>query len=321
MIFTGVFVTQFLIILFLAQRILHNKKNTLGEVNINPIAKEKIQYTSDSLKYFYEPTEESTKDTLDNHPLEIEYSYNSDGLHDIYDYSVEKPPDTYRIITLGDSFTFGLFMKLEENWTEILEDKLNNPTLCKNINKVEVINLGVYGYDIEYALERYKLRGAKYNPDLIMWFLKADDVFQINEIIMEKERYYADKISEEKRIRYAAEGNYYPSWDMAMEDLYDEYGPEKLKDYQKVQLKQFDSLYQGKVLIIGFEQDAKEVKDLLREYTHNDSNKYLLGTLPNAVTHPDLYIPNDGHPNEKGHKVIAEEVFKYVKKNNIIPCN
>ena len=41
---------------------------------------------------------------------------------------------------------------------------------------------------------------------------------------------------------------------------------------------------------------------------------------------PDLnksagIIKDDTHPNEKGHKIIAETVATYLEDNNLIPCN
>lgn len=312
---------QLLFIVVLAQRITHNKENTLGEVNINPINKKELQYRSKELKYFYEPLANSTQSSMDHHPLEIEYSINADSLHERYEYQIEKDPNTFRIITLGDSFTFGLFMKLEENWTEILEDKLNNPTLCKKLNKVEVINLGVYGYDIQYSVERYKLRGAKYNPDLVIWFIKADDVFQINELVLEKERYYDQQITESQRNEFISQGVFYPSWAMAMKDIYKTYEPRLLMEEQKKFLAEFDRIYTNKVMMIGLKNDVREVKDLLQGYISNSPNKYLFNGLPNAADHPEFYIPDDGHPNERGHTVIAEEVYTYMKKNSAKFCN
>ena len=58
---------------------------------------------------------------------------------------IKKNKDTFRIITLGDSFTFGMYINTKDNWTELLEDKLNSDMGCKNISMFEVINLGVGG--------------------------------------------------------------------------------------------------------------------------------------------------------------------------------
>jgi hypothetical protein len=53
------------------------------------------------------------------------YTFNQDGLNERYDYNTTKPDGIFRIITLGDSFTFGHFVDTKDNWTERLEDLLN----------------------------------------------------------------------------------------------------------------------------------------------------------------------------------------------------
>lgn len=79
---------------------------------------------------------------------EVRCTINNDGINDRFDYEFEKPSDVYRIIALGDSFTYGHFVNTEENWTEILEDLLNaEPELLCGAKKIEVINLGMPGHD------------------------------------------------------------------------------------------------------------------------------------------------------------------------------
>ena len=88
-----------------------------------------------------------------------------------------------------------MFVNTKDNWSKKLEDILNkNLSKCNKINKFEVINLGEYGYDIQYSVERYKIRRQKYKPHLILWFLKNDDFEEINEIMRENEEKYKVKI-------------------------------------------------------------------------------------------------------------------------------
>jgi len=98
----------------------------------------------------------------------VEYSINKDGLNSLKDYEVNKPHQTFRIITIGDSFTFGQYVNTNQNWPTQLEKKLNSKKICKNIDKFEVINFGVAGFDYQYEVKRYQEKGQKYNPDLII---------------------------------------------------------------------------------------------------------------------------------------------------------
>jgi hypothetical protein len=95
---------------------------------------------------------------------------NSDGIRD-KEYSLNKPKDTYRIAVIGDSFTFGDGVLLNETFVKLLEKRLNqNPDL-----KYEVINFGVYGYGIKEIKEFYEYKVKKYNPDLVLYAYFPND--------------------------------------------------------------------------------------------------------------------------------------------------
>ena len=166
------------------------ESNKILGISVIRMNKESIYYNPFSkFKYFFEPV----PNTVEDSPKWIKwakarYIINADSLNERFNYSVNRAPNTFRIITIGDSYTFGLFVDTKYNWSEILEDLLNENLSCKNIKKIEVLNLGEFGYDIEYAIERYRIRGVKYDPDLVIWLLKDDDFFEINEIMREKEQ-------------------------------------------------------------------------------------------------------------------------------------
>jgi hypothetical protein len=67
-------------------------------------------------------------------------SINSHGHRD-REYSEAKPPDTYRIVMLGDSTTFGWGVPAEQTVAKILESELNKVPV-PGYRRVEVINAG-----------------------------------------------------------------------------------------------------------------------------------------------------------------------------------
>lgn len=94
-------------------------------------------------------------------------------------YSLEKPPKTFRIVVLGDSFAFGQGVKRDETFPKQLELMFNK------VNaeiKFEVINLGFCGLntvgEVEILVQRgvnpetwrpdEKYRGLGYKPDLVL---------------------------------------------------------------------------------------------------------------------------------------------------------
>jgi len=88
---------------------------------------------------------------------------NSLGLRD-REYESKRPSD-YRILALGDSFTWGGYgTQLNETFIKIVEQKLNG-SLEQNI---QVINSGVPGYGIEQESLYAQSEGIKLEPDMIL---------------------------------------------------------------------------------------------------------------------------------------------------------
>ena len=85
---------------------------------------------------------------------------NSLGLRD-REYPMEKPPGTYRILTVGDSVTFGYGVAVEESYPKQLEEMLSE-------YGVEVINLGLGGYDTINEAARLESLGVGLQPDLVL---------------------------------------------------------------------------------------------------------------------------------------------------------
>ncbi len=70
-----------------------------------------------------------------------------------------------RIVTLGDSTTFGLGVNNAETWPAQLEDLLNREN---NGARYEVINLGVTGYSAFQCLQVLRYKALKLSPSLII---------------------------------------------------------------------------------------------------------------------------------------------------------
>lgn len=99
--------------------------------------------------------------------------YNSHGFRD-RDRTTQKPAGTYRIVVLGDSYTEGLQVPLEDTFVALLEEKLNASGLGRYF---EVLNLGQSGFGTADALVRYVGVGREYSPDLvILAFCTGNDV-------------------------------------------------------------------------------------------------------------------------------------------------
>lgn len=314
-------IIQILFIGFLVFTIL--KKYFLKKPAINPFKKEWLAFNqSNSLQYFYEPRPNTIDNVNDWVPYKGIYTINADSLNERFDYAPEKNPSTYRIIALGDSFTYGMYVDTKDNWTELLEDTLNNEMKCRNISKFDVINLGVGGYEIQYGIERYKARGQKYDPDLVIWFLKDDDFQEILEIMLPKELKVQKQMKESGEFdKQVKQGNFYPSWEIARNQIIKEIGLKNILKKQKDFLQQFEKYFKNSLLFITFEFTNPEYKEVLQKITLDRTQTYFFDKIPNLYKIPDAAFFSDPHATKKGNRIIMEDVYGYLKKTRIIPCD
>jgi hypothetical protein len=92
---------------------------------------------------------------------------NARGLRGSRNYAYEKPEGVFRIVVLGDSFTFGEEVGDDDAYPHQLEARLPG---------VEVINLGVHGYGHDQMLLYLKEEGLRYHPDLVLLGFISDDM-------------------------------------------------------------------------------------------------------------------------------------------------
>ncbi len=297
---------------------IYQQKQVLGAVSINPIRSEDIiSYTSGGLKYFWEPKPNYIIKENSLPGFSAINTINSDSLNARFDYPIEKPKTTYRIITLGASFTFGLHVDTKDNYSSLLEDKLNSDLSCKNFNKFEVINLGVSGYDTSYEVERYRKRGEKYNPDLIIWYFS--ELMNVDEEIAKK---YLDKLKT-PNINIPYQGvypNIPPNLVIYYRDLaVEKVGLEVILEYQKKEISKLRKFYSGRVITIPKPYLSESQENLLQEAS-KENNYLYIDNFRNYYNMAGAFI-GDLHPNQKGHRIIAEDIFNYLKTSMLIPCN
>jgi lysophospholipase L1-like esterase len=102
-------------------------------------------------------------------------------------FPVPKPKDTFRIVVLGDSFTWGAGLAVEQRYTNVLEDLLKAKYPQKN---TEVLNFGTPGGPT--ILQRDILRKYKdlAEPDLIiLGFCLNDPQPRAQDYSAERERF------------------------------------------------------------------------------------------------------------------------------------
>lgn len=312
-----IMVGELIVILFLSIKVY---RNITRKPSINPIKKDQIDFVpQDGLKYYYEPKPNTIETTGEIPKYNTSHHINNDSLSEDVDYQTKKSPGIYRIVTLGDSFTYGIYVATKDSWPKKLEDDLNKNMNCKNIDKFEVINLGVSGYDTAYEAERFKARGAKYDPDLVLWLMV--DLKRVNEKIfplaLQNEYLKQSGIFE----KITGKTNYYSDWQLAYDKTIKENAIEDIYQYQKGSFSEFKKIFNGKTIIIPTPWRLTNILEvgLTRDLASENTNTYLFDRLTN-LDNTDALIPGDSHPNKKGHSIIAEDIFGYLKNNNFIDC-
>jgi len=115
-----------------------------------------VHSANNSFKHHY--TEQSR--------ITIEHRTNAFGMMGD-DIKVQKDPDTFRILALGDSYTEAIQVPSNKNFCGRLESLLNNLP-DKDFKKIEVLNAGVSGYSpLNYYLN-FKREYARFKPDLVI---------------------------------------------------------------------------------------------------------------------------------------------------------
>jgi hypothetical protein len=97
---------------------------------------------------------------------------NSHGLRGP-EIAYEKPPNTYRVLILGDSFAEGYTVDLDSTVARVQERRLN----ALGDRHYEVINGGTRGYSTDQELLFFDAEGRRYHPDLTILLFYVNDVW------------------------------------------------------------------------------------------------------------------------------------------------
>lgn len=296
------------------------KQNVLGAESVTRLHKENLIFPTDpTLKFFYESEPSKTYEEQPKWlPEKAIYTINPDGLNDRYEYSIDKPRDTFRIITLGDSFTFGHYISTPNNWSERLEDMLNTQLVCKNTIKFEVINMGQPGYDIQYIAHRYKTRGLKYNPDLLIWLESGTGFDRFNEIKAPYQKKYEQQFQTAGKLNTTED--YTRAYQLAMKDIHAKYSQTELDTTLDSWWKDFIVTRQQTPLIVTMYNDEPSSHvSRLRHFAQTTTRMYVADIISGRNATQNT-LP-DGHPNANGHLQIARDTYDFLTRLGFLLCD
>jgi lysophospholipase L1-like esterase len=274
-------------------------------------------------------------------------SINSQGARDReYDPNKSGP----RIVVLGDSFTFGMGVEVEESFVEQTE-----ALISRERNEVQVINLGVIAYSFWQYLELLERRVPEYSPDLVIVAFFMDDLAGAKrpEVVVPRQFFEPDQddwgsgirvlnlvrnflaVAETKsRTRRGAD--YLASIEKRKHHLQLE-NPKHL--YAKIQqgalessiLEEFSSAVDflaawsvrtNVPILVVFIPDASQIHEADRQVVNDiAASEFKRAAIPFLDTTPhfeaiedtgSLFLfPLDAHTSAKGHAVIANAIVEH----------
>lgn len=102
----------------------------------------------------------------------VEYKISSQGFRDQNTYAPTAPGGKFRILLVGDSFTFGVGQDYENIWPVLLEN-----SLVGEGQDVELIKAGVPGFDTHQEVQNIARLASEFQPDLVMLGFVTHDLF------------------------------------------------------------------------------------------------------------------------------------------------
>jgi lysophospholipase L1-like esterase len=98
---------------------------------------------------------------------------NSSGLRNLDE--IDPDPNTLRVLAIGDSFTYGMYVHNHETFPARLEEHLNQ----RSERRIQVFNAGIPGYTIEDELGYLRDKGLALEPDVVILGVYTNDIFDM----------------------------------------------------------------------------------------------------------------------------------------------
>lgn len=273
---------------------------------------------------------------------------NSMGLRD-YEHKKEKDLLTFRILVLGDSFTLGLGVNIEESYPKVLETMLNKNNNGRVYKRYEVINGGVDGYGTEQEYLYYTELGKEYMPDLVIVGLYSNDIEEVaagipstySKTKLKNSFYFLSYLRGLQILttKYRGDllqlykGQYTPQFEDAIKRTKEYLN--KIRDFsisngsktvlviipfcleidrQEWDKKGLSDTYSE----VFFDKNMSKFSDIFTEF-EKSSNIPTLPLLPafrKTGTRP-LYFKRDPHFTKEGHKLAAENIYNFIKEKGL----
>ena len=119
--------------------------------------------------------ERDSKFKFTNKEFSLDTEINAEGFQGKL-FSIKKNEGEFRILFLGDSFTFGIGSPRDKSFVNVVESYLSE---IKTTKQIQIMNAGIPGSDPIFYLQILKRQMLKYKPDLVVMMINSSDVIDI----------------------------------------------------------------------------------------------------------------------------------------------
>ena len=252
----------------------------------------------------------------------------------------QKSPGSFRIITIGDSFTFGAEIQSDDAYPARLQRMLNLD--MPRERQAEVVNAGVEGYSAAQELELLKRALQHGAPDLIIWQVTLNDP--------ELQPYHVQYHNQDIHGRTHLTSpifSYWKSLRFIIERILNTRTHRRYVDY-------YFELFDDRAKWQRFASSIEEAAGLSAAaripffvvvfplFSHPFDERYPFQPLHDKITsllgakgiqfldlrrtyqgmNPERLVVEPGqdrHPNEIAHRIAAEKIFSALARRNLIP--
>ena len=275
------------------------------------------------------------------------YRHNSFGFRDV-EHTLAKPPGVFRILGLGDSFTYGGLTPFESSYLYRLETMLNSRP--GEHPKVEIIKAGISRFwplPERLLLEHY---GVGFAPDLILVGFLPNDVidtlYGLDAVTVDKSGYLVTQDAKQlgslgtllyerchlcrmflrTYVGYRIKWKYSPDYVAVFRSngAHEKQWQEIENEYEK--MLTIAARLPARVVLINIPQKGPWTE--MHSYPgqrlgawaerHGAGLVDILPAMKRASGRGPLYL-EEGHCTPRGYGVIGEEVYAYLTANHLVP--
>ena len=254
----------------------------------------------------------------------VDYVFNRYGLRD-HDFELAKAPGEFRVVAIGDSFTFGVGVQLDDCWTEVLErglrERLGRP--------VEVINAGFASGYHPGGYERWIVDdGIKLQPDVVAIGLCLNDLHTgISLYAYEPPEHVEQPLDGRSALLNALQSAVRPHPEHAWTppdyarlvrdepQQWDEVQAALRRTHEKLAAAGIRLLVVPLPMVSGLAHyPYGELHALVAAFCEAEGIEHLdLVPRFEGLDERSLWVhPTDQHPNDKGQRLIGEGVLEYL---------